>query len=138
MRVLERETHLRHLGNRSLRQRGMGLFGLIVTINLIAFFLTLLLKLGPIYLQFWTVRSIMADVAVQSDILSPGPRGLHESLAKRLNINSITGIDAKNFKIAKQDKATYRIDFANERRVHLFYNIDAVVVLTHHVIAKTR
>lgn len=137
MRVLERETHLRHLGKHGLRQRGMGLMGLLVTINLVAFFLTLLLKLGPVDVQFWTVRSIMGDVAVQSDILSPGPRGLHESLAKRLNINSITGIDAKNFKIEKQREATDRIDFASERRVHLFYNIDAVVVLTHQVIAKT-
>ncbi|WP_295399301.1 DUF4845 domain-containing protein [uncultured Thiocystis sp.] len=128
---------MRHLDTRRWQQRGMGLMGLLVTINLVAFFLTLLLKLGPLYVQFWTVRSIMHDVAASSATLPSGPRGLHESLAKRLNINSITGIDAKNFKIAKQDKATYRIDFASERRVHLFYNIDAVVVLTHHVIAKT-
>ena len=137
MRVLERETHLRHLGKHGLRQRGMGLFGLIVTINLIAFFLTLLLKLGPVYVQFWTVRTIMRDVAALSATLLSGPRELSDSLVKRLNINSITGIDAKNFKIEKQREATYRIDFASERRVHLFYNIDAVVTFAHQVIAKT-
>ena len=128
---------MRHPGKRRWQQCGMGLMGLLVTINLIAFFMTLLLKLGPLDVQFWTVRSILRDVAASSEIHPTDPHELSESLVKRLNVNGIAGIGAKHFKIEKQDKATDRIAFANERRVHLFDNLDAVARFDHQVMVKT-
>jgi hypothetical protein len=68
-----------------------------------------------------------------SRLLAYGPK-MKESLS--YPVNGIAGIGAKHFKIEKQDKATDRIAFANERRVHLFDNLDAVARFDHQVMVK--
>ena len=75
------------------RQRGAGFLLLIVLIGLASFFGTIALKVGPLYLNFWTVRSIMEEAAPQLDPTQDGgARGIVMSIEKRLYINSVEHI----------------------------------------------
>lgn len=128
---------MRKMSRMGSRQRGMGMLGVIFTIGLVAFFMTILLKLGPLYLNFWTIRSIMADVAEQSETIQGGGRGIADTIGKRMDINSVANITSKDFDIKKIDQNNYHVTVAYEQRVHLFFNVDAVAMFSYQVDVKT-
>ncbi|WP_246237634.1 DUF4845 domain-containing protein [Caldichromatium japonicum] len=116
------------------RQRGLGFLSLIIIIALASFFGTLLFKLGPKYQGFWTVRSIMEETAKSFDpARDGGGRGLINTLEKRLYINSISHVDTKNFKVERLGDNRLKLILEYEDRVHLFFNIDAVLIFKHQV-----
>lgn len=129
---------MRKMSGFGSRQRGMGMLGIIFTIGLVAFFMTLLLKLGPLYLNFWTIRSIMTGVAEQSETLQGGARGIADTISKRMDVNSVSNITSKNFEIKKLEQNTYRVTVSYEQREHLFFNVDAVAKFTYQVDVKTQ
>lgn len=120
------------------RQRGMGFLGFIVLIALAAFFVTIILKVGPLYLNFWTIRTIMQETVAQSGELVGGARGITSSIDKRLNINSVNNVTGKDFVIKKIEEGVYRVTLEYEDRVHLFFNVDAVTSFSHQVEVKAR
>ncbi len=120
------------------RQRGMGMTGVIFTVGLVAFFMTILLKIGPLYLNFWTIRSIMTDVSTQTEPLQGGQRAIIDSIGKRMDVNSVRNITTNEFEVIKQDQNVYRVTVNYEQRVHLFFNIDAVAMFTYQVDVTTQ
>ena len=116
------------------RQGGAGFLLLIILIALASFFGTIALKVGPLYLNFWTVRSVMDYTAQQ---LNPtqegGARGIVTSIEKRLNVNSIDHLKGSDFVIEKLDTGLFQVMVDYEERVHLFFNVDAVVSFSYQV-----
>lgn len=116
------------------RQRGAGFLLLIVLIGLAAFFGTIALKVGPLYLNFWTVRSIMEEAAKQLDPTQEGgARGIVMAIEKRLYINSIENIKGSDFDVERIDTGRFQVSLEYEERVHLFFNVDAVVAFSHQI-----
>lgn len=115
------------------RQRGMGMLGFVVLIGLAAFFFTLLFKLGPLYMQYLTIKSVMDDIVEQSAELKGGVRGIADSLDRRLMVNEVRTVRYRDFDIKKIDGKTYDVSIDYERRVHLFFNVDAVVTFHNQV-----
>lgn len=115
------------------RQRGIGMGGIFLTILLAAFVGTVLVRLGPAYMSFWTLRSVMKGVATSPEPVTGGKRGILDLIGRRLDINDVEGIDPKAFKIEKTGEDSYEVTVAYERREHLFFNIDAVMAFKHAV-----
>jgi hypothetical protein len=116
------------------RQRGAGFLLLIVLIALASFFGTIALKVGPLYLNFWTVRSIMDESAQQLDPAQEGgARGIVMSIEKRLYVNSIENIKGSDFAVERIDERRFQVSLEYEERVHLFFNVDAVVAFSHQI-----
>ena len=116
------------------RQRGAGFLFMIVLIALAAFFGTIVFKVGPLYLNFWTVRSIMEESAQQIDPSQEGgARGIVMSIEKRLYVNSIENIKGSDFEVERIDGERFQVSLAYEERVHLFFNVDAVVSFSHQI-----
>lgn len=129
---------MRKMSGSGSRQRGMGMLGILFTVGLIAFFMTIGLKLGPLYLNFWTIRSIMTSVAEQPETLQGGARGIADTIGKRMDVNSVANITTKDFDIKKLEQNTYQVTVNYEQRVHLFFNVDAVAMFTYQVDVKTQ
>ncbi|MGQ9659826.1 MAG: DUF4845 domain-containing protein [Thermochromatium sp.] len=117
------------------RQGGLGFLSFIVIIALVSFFGTALFKVGPLYMGFWTVRSIMEDMAKSYDVNRDGSsaRAIVASLEKRLDVNSVTHVKYTDFKVERLDERRFKLILNYEQRVHLFFNIDVVVVFAHQV-----
>ena len=116
------------------RQGGAGFLFLIVLIALASFFGTIALKVGPLYLNFWTVRSIMEESARQLDPSQEGgARGIVMAIEKRLYVNSIENIKGSDFKVERLDERRFQVSLEYEERVHLFFNVDAVVAFSHQI-----
>ncbi len=116
------------------RQRGMGMLGFIFIVGLAAFFITILLKMGPAYLNYWTIRTIMTEVAKQPQMIEGGPRGILNAVGKRMDINNLRDRSVKDdFAIEKVDNNVYSLILSYEDRRHLFFNVDAVAMFDYQV-----
>lgn len=119
-------------------QRGMGMLGFIVIIALVAFFATIVLKVGPRYLDFWTLRTIMEETAANPQQIRGGARGITSTIDKRLNINSVYNRKGSDFVVKKVDSGKYLLSITYEDRVHLFFNVDVVAMFSHQVEVSLR
>lgn len=116
------------------RQRGIGMLGFIFIVGLATFFITILLKMGPAYLNYWTIRTIMTEVAKQPQMIEGGPRGILNAVGKRMDINNLRDRSVKDdFAIEKVDNNVYSLILSYEDRRHLFFNVDAVAMFDYQV-----
>ncbi|WP_296805589.1 DUF4845 domain-containing protein [Thiocapsa sp.] len=118
------------------RQSGAGMLSILVILSLIIFFVTLAFKLGPAYLGFWTIKSVMDNVAEQSTPITGGAREIANQIGKRLDINNVDQVNAKDFKIQRIGESRYEVTLDYEQRQHVFFNIDTVLTFAYQVEVK--
>lgn len=119
-------------------QQGIGLSGLLFIFVLVAFIAVVLLRTGPAYMSYLTLRSAMNSVAQAPEPIAGGKPAIMDLINRRLEINDVRGIDPKSFKIAKTGDRTYQVEVAYERREHLFGNIDVVLAFNHAVTVEAQ
>ncbi len=113
--------------------RGFSLIGALVWILLIGGAATVGLKLGPYYLQFWTVRSVMDDTGRNPDIAGMGRQAIIQTLEKKLYINDVRSVKNENFSFEKTDTGRV-LGVHYEVREHLFANLDAILTFDHQTL----
>ena len=118
-------------------QRGAGMTGIFLILAALGLAMMLLLKLGPFYMGFWTLKSVMNDVAESPEPILGGRPAIMTRLSNLMNVNDIRDLDPKSFQIRKIDGDRYEVKVAYERRAHLFANVDAILTFAHEVIVKS-
>jgi lipopolysaccharide export LptBFGC system permease protein LptF len=117
-------------------QRGISFPAILFLVVVAAVIVTVGLKLGPHYMQYAIVKSVM-DKAVADPEVSQSRRGVLEKINNELYINEIRSLTPKDFTFTQVPNGTeLSVDY--EAREHLFANIDAVVVFSHSVIIPSR
>ena len=114
------------------------MLAILVLIALVAFFMTLLFKLGPAYMGFWTIRSIMENVGTQAQSFEGGAREISMAIGRQLDVNGVSQVTTKDFVIRRADEGLYKVTLEYEQREHLFFNVDAVLTFTHQVDVRGR
>lgn len=106
-------------------QRGMTAIGWLIVLGLLAFFVLLVLRLAPGYLESFKVASVLESLQQEPYIGSKTPLEIRKLLEKRMDVNSIDGVAAKDIVIEQQaGRTTITADY--EVRVPMFGNVDAV------------
>jgi hypothetical protein len=123
---------------RGSRQTGMSLLGFVFWVGLAAFFMTIGLKMGPLYLNYWTIRGIMEDVAKDPEPIEGGQRAIANKIDRFMNINSVANLSIKDFVIKKIAEGTYNVTVDYEQRVRLFFNVDGVAAFSYQVEVKAK
>lgn len=108
------------------QQNGLGAIGWLSVLALIAICALLFLKIAPVYMNSMTVGSILSGMEEDPDMGSKSPGELSVTLRKRLNVNSITGIDRDEVHVERGIKST-TIEIDYEVRKNLVGNIDVVL-----------
>ena len=83
------------------RQQGLTFISLVFILGLIAFFVLLILKIGPIYLDHSKVVSALAEIEKTPDIEQQSEFEIRESLSKRFDINYVYDVTPKDITITK-------------------------------------
>jgi len=83
-------------------QQGYTLISLIFMLGLLGFFVLLLFKIGPIYLDHSKVKSAFAAVENMGNLSEMSESEIRSSLDKRFNMNYVGDIKAREVKIVKQ------------------------------------
>lgn len=111
------------------KQTGLSFIGWLLVIGAIASGVTLILKLGPHYIDYYTMKSVIEGLP--SDRVHDMSRSeLKETLEKRFKVNNL-----RDFKVSDVVKVERLRDGTNllleyERREHLFLNVDVVLTFS--------
>lgn len=107
-------------------QAGVSVIGVLVIMLLFAFFLTVVLRLAPTYMEGRNVKATIQTVADSSNIsMSLGE--IQKKLTNSFITNQIEGIKVKDIKVYRE-KRIITIDARYEARTPLFDGIDAVLI----------
>ena len=118
-------------------QRGMTPIGWILVFLLIAFFTLITLKLVPIYIDSFTIGSVISDLKKEPGIGSKSPREVLATIEKRLDINMVKGVTADDIIVEKVGD-TMSISAEYEVRENILGNVDVVVSFNKSVEVSAR
>lgn len=118
------------------RQAGMSYFGWLIAIGLAGVIVVVGLRLMPIYLEYFTVKTTLENVAAEAGVSKKSKRYIWDRIEKRFEVNDVTGIKIDNLtiEIDNNNMATLRI--AYEKRSKLIGNLDVVAVFDTQVKAN--
>jgi hypothetical protein len=101
------------------RQRGIGFVGLIFIFAVCAVVLLLGLKLVPAYLEYFSVKKVIAAMANSEEVRSGTVTEIRKSFNRRAVIDSITAIEDTDLEITKDGGQTV-VTAAWQQRIPLF------------------
>jgi len=108
-------------------QNGMTYLGMLIMLIVIAFFAVVLIKVAPLYIESFKVKSSLDSLAQEAkddqSVLSPAEVEKH--LLNRLNINDVEHVTKDDIKITREGRKTV-VEVDYEARVTLFDNLDLV------------
>lgn len=112
-------------------QRGLTMSSVMLMIALGAFFLTLLFKMGPAYMQFLTVRSTINKLLEQPQLGKQGPRAILTAIDKMLYINEVRTVPSDSFDVkSTRDGKGWDVSANYVVQEHIGANVD--VLMTFH------
>ncbi|TYC59356.1 DUF4845 domain-containing protein [Marinobacter sp. BW6] len=112
------------------RQRGASALTMMVMVLFFGGLLTLVIKLGPAYLDDITIQEALESLDGTEGLSKMGPAQVRTLINKRLSVNNVRGFDAKNISVDKDgDLVVINVDY--EVRNNLFSNVDTVVHFKH-------
>ncbi|HEB97056.1 MAG TPA: DUF4845 domain-containing protein [Sedimenticola thiotaurini] len=112
--------------NRIDRQRGMTGVGWLTVLALIGFFAMLILKLAPVYMEHYSVKTVLASLKEEPLITTRSVAEVRRLLKKRLTINGVYDMKKEAMKI-KKEGGVMRVRIAYEVRKHMVGNVDVVI-----------
>ncbi|MDX1442441.1 MAG: DUF4845 domain-containing protein [Gammaproteobacteria bacterium] len=82
------------------QQKGMTFLGYVLVLGIIGFFAIMAMKLTPLYLEYQSVNNVMQGITKEPQTITP--QALRSTIGKRLNVNNVNRVEAKDFKIRRE------------------------------------
>ena len=108
------------------RQRGMTFLGWLIVMALIGFFAMLIMKLGPIYMENYTVKMALESMENEPGLADKTPSAVRRMFQARMDMNYVTRLTQDSIKIRRESGVTY-LEVNYEVREPLVGNLDAIV-----------
>lgn len=106
-----------HKHNTANKQKGATFVSWMVGVAIFIFLAITGIKLAPVYLEYYTIRSMVDEFAAKPETRKANKRMLRQAIDKRLNINSLDNyLSAENFTIEK-------IKGSKRRQIKLEYDV---------------
>lgn len=105
-------------------QSGMTYMGMLILLIVIAFFAVVAIKVVPLYMANFKVKSVLNSLKDEREIASMPPAEIEKRVMSRLDINDVD-IKRENLKIVRTPNKTV-VTLNYDARVHLFANLDIV------------
>lgn len=106
--------------------RGIGAITVIVILLFVVLVGNFLLTMGTVYMQYWTVRNIMTDVATTPGAAKRSPQQIWNDIDRRFSINSVyDNVTRENFSFEEVADSKFLI-LEYEVRKPYFGNLDLV------------
>ncbi|HHM05176.1 MAG TPA: DUF4845 domain-containing protein [Gammaproteobacteria bacterium] len=119
------------------RQAGMTYIGMLIIFLVVAFFGIVLVKVGPLYLENFKVKSVLQSLQDDEESMGLSARELKKRILRRFDIDDIDSVDGKAITIDQQrGKTVVTVDYSAQ--VPLFWNIDVVVHFPGNQVELTR
>lgn len=113
------------------KQRGITALGLLLILMIFGFFVLLVIRLVPVYLEHMSVASSIKSLEQEVGIADKSPQEVRTLLTRRLEINSVDNFKYDLIKI-KNEKGKLLVSLDYEVRVPILANVDAIVSFSEH------
>jgi len=110
--------------NLNRNQQGMTLLGFVMVLVIVAFFAFLVMRLFPVYSEFYAVTRALKALTLEPKHSSPD--SIRRSLDRKLYISYAKNFAAKDAKITKAPEGGWNVRAYYEVRGDLLYNLDYV------------
>ena len=119
------------------RQQGITAIGMLLMLIVGGFLALLVLKLGPIYLENYKVKTVLANVESQRDLAALPTAKIRDAVSQRLYINEVRRLSDKDIKIKRLGQVIeVKIDY--EVREKILANVEALVTFQEKAELKAR
>lgn len=108
-------------------QRGITILGLIVVLSIVSFFAYTIMRLAPMYYQYYNVVTAMRGVAQEPGVGTMPPERIRTLLGNRFNISYVEVVQPRDFVIQRTANG-YNLSIKYEDRRPFAYNIEVVGV----------
>jgi Domain of unknown function (DUF4845) len=113
-------------------QHGLTFISLLVLMAIAGFFILLALRLGPIYIENYTIKAVLQGIKQESGNGQTSPREIRDLIDRRLYINEVRRITAKDVQITREDNKL-KVIIAYQVKEHILGNVDALVSFSNSV-----
>jgi len=114
------------------RQRGMTGTGWLLVLFLIGFFSLLTLKLAPVYMENYTVKTVLASLEQEPLITKKSVTEIRKMIRRRMKVNGIYEFDKDAIKITRKGGVTtVEIDYEVQKNVA--GNVDLLIFFSDSV-----
>lgn len=107
-------------------QSGMSMLGMLCILLMLGFFAMCIIRMLPGYLEYLSVRDIIARVAMDPDTREQSSSDIRRKIANIFNTNQIYLLDPKDVEVFSKGGNTY-IDANYEVRLPVMWRIDSVM-----------
>jgi competence protein ComGC len=111
------------------KQQGLTFITMMVVLGVISFFVLLVLKIGPIYLNHNKIVNALSAVENMQNVESMRKSEVRISLAKRLNMNYVDKININDFVFVKQ-RNYLKVTLDYERVEKIIGNLSVLVAFS--------
>ena len=108
------------------RQRGMTVIGMLLLLIVIAFMALIAMKVVPMYIQYFTVKSTIESVRKEPQIAQMSPTDIQNAIQKRFDIGYVDNITARDLKIRNENRGRV-LDLVYQDERALFYGLSVVL-----------
>lgn len=110
------------------QQQGLSFISWLIVLSFIIFLAITAIKVVPMYLKFNTIKSVMDDIAANSNTTQTNKASIYASLDDYININGINDLSSKDFELEriKGEKQAQRLSINYEDRQAWFANLDII------------
>ena len=112
-------------------ERGTSITSILVTLLVAGIFFTVGFKLYTPYWEHGTVTSVVEGVVSDLDELRKPIGVIRRDIDRRFRINQVSLPERDDLRIELKEGVLH-FDLVYERRVPMFYNVDAVVTFEEH------
>lgn len=115
------------------KQRGMSFLGWVSVLSIVILAFVSGVKLVPVYVEFYSVQSLMEKIAADPSISATNTQGLRGKLDDHLNINGMYTIKREHFSVQAQtdNKNAKALVVDYEVRKPWLGNIDFLMTFHH-------
>jgi hypothetical protein len=106
-------------------QRGITMIGFLITLTFVIFFAYCGMKIGPMYMEFFSVKKALAGIASDPEAANAPKDKIRAMLDKRFQIDYVSVVKPEMLKI-ENTEGGYNLIMDYERREELFANLDVV------------
>ena len=115
------------------KQKGLSTAGWMIAVALVGFFLTLVIKLSPPYMENAGVRSAIKSMAKNNpDLHSMSKSEIYSQLSKYFSINGVRNHRPEDMDVVRQRDRTL-VNHSYETRIPLFLNVDVMLSFRNQI-----
>jgi len=121
------------------KQSGLSMISWMFVIGFLAIQFVMALRIGPVYMNHQTLKSVMDKLKLDTDVKGKGAKNMKRILRKRLKMNSLYDLasDPDAFKF-KKTKTGYRVIANYESRGPILGNLEFVATFKYQVDVPTK